>query len=168
MNMIRMTAIFISVFFVMPAFAEFYQYKDANGVLHVTDNFSDVPDNAPLDIESVYEIPLENPSPDPGSQRTESADDNPPPPAESTWEGELQINAESLKNERASLKQKYEALQLEKQELGEQPLASASHADKRAYQSRVEALNRKIIDYDELQKQFEKKVGDFNSKILAR
>lgn len=147
-----------------PAAAEeLYQYKDQNGHMHFTDDLSDVPENQRPKIKSFQEIPP--------SKKGNASDDNQAnhsnsqksAPSGSTWNGKLEQKADSLEKQRNALNRKYEKLRSEKQAL-EPPPASASHAEKREYQSRVEELNRKITAYKKQKKQFEEQVFDFKDK----
>jgi len=146
---------------VVPSGAEFYQYKDQAGELHFTDNLSNVPEDQRIDIKGMQEIPP--------AEREMGLNDSPsigPTSDGITWNRKLQNKAESLNNERTALEGKFQALQEEKRHLGASGPVLESHAEKRAQQAQVEALNRKIVEYEKQRKQFEKEVAAFNDGLL--
>ena len=131
----------------MPVFAEFYKYKDANGVLRFTDNLLEVPKDQREKIQTYKEVVTPEPEPDISDAQKEDA------------VLKNQSNrAEQINNEREVLEQAFKALDAERKSLLESPPSPQEQEAYEAHKKRIEAFNAKIKAYEEQRKMFQSKV----------
>jgi hypothetical protein len=128
-------------------FAEFYKYRDANGVLRFTDNLADVPKHQRENIQQYQEAII-------------------PEPAEAVEKApELNLNerADQLNTERDLLAKEYAELAAERNAM-EKETPDPQDADAfTAYKNRVDDFNIRIKAYEEKRKTFQIKVDAFNN-----
>lgn len=138
----------------MPVFAEFYKYKDANGVLRFTDNLLEVPKDQREKIQTYKEVVTPEPEPDISDAQIEDA------------ALKNQNNrAEQINNEREVLEQSFKALDAERKSLLESPPSPQEQEAYEAHKKRIEAFNAKIKAYEEQRKMFQAKVDAYNAEI---
>ena len=159
------------VCWVTPAFGEYYQYTDRNGVLRFTDDLASVPPEQRPDVkthQSVQSAPVErttgvavteksSPSTAAAVKKTE--------PSGGTWQGRNSQKRQELDQMQADLKSTFEALQTERSVLeAKAPTKGATFEEKVAYTEKVEALNAKIASYEEKLDAYNQKVNAYNSQ----
>ena len=134
--------------------AEYYKYKDANGVIRYTDNLLNVPREQRENIQAYKEVATPEPGPGiPDGQKEDAA---------SAVENQ---RIEQLNRERESLEELFKELQAEQKSLLE---SSPNPQETEAYEThrkRVEAFNQKVKSYEERRKIFQSKVDAFNAEI---
>ena len=154
--MIVRTLILLSVLSLIPipVCAEYYKYKDTNGVFRFTDNLLNVPKDQRENIQAYKEAATPEPKPETSNVIKEEAtlkDEN--------------SRIEQLNSERNSLEKSFKDLEAERIFLLESP---PSPQEKEAYEThrkRIEAFNDKIKSYEEQRKMFQSKVDAFNAEI---
>jgi hypothetical protein len=128
-------------------FAEFYKYRDANGVLRFTDNLGDVPKDQREKVRQYQEAT----TPEPAVGPSETAPD-------------LSLNdrANLLNNERNLLAEEYANLEKERAAIEKATRDPENTAEYEAYLNQIESYNGKIKAYEEKRKLFQEKVDAFN------
>ena len=153
--MIVRTLILLSVLSLIPipVCAEYYKYKDTNGVFRFTDNLLNVPKDQRENIQAYKEAATPEPKPETSNVINEEA----------TLKGK-NSRIEQLNSERAFLEQSYRDLAAERNLLLE---SSPSPQEKEAYEThkkRTDAFNEKIKSYEKQRKIFQSKVDAFNAE----
>lgn len=138
----------------MPVFAEFYKYKDANGVLRFTDNLLEVPKDQREKIQTYKEVVTPEPEPDISDAQKEDVALK-----------DLNNRTEQINNEREVLEQSFKALDAERKSLLESPPSPQEQEAYEVYKNRIEAFNAKIKAYEEQRKMFQAKVDAYNAEI---
>jgi len=179
--------------FSIPAHAEFYQYKDDNGVVHYTDNYSTIPAPYRSQVESHAETPpdatreaatakpqaseKEKSAPPAWNQDSEeekeTQDNVVPEPTEASAEGgQKESKTEWLKEQRAGLLKRKEQLDRqhenlikERQELQSKRDKMEEPAEIEAYNQKVQELNEKITQYQEKQSALKSEIESYNKRI---
>jgi DNA repair exonuclease SbcCD ATPase subunit len=161
---IAITAVFVVVIFaISSATAEIYKYRDAQGVLRYTYDLGEVPEDQRPGIESyeeetapVVESPGEGQNGEifAGESENKPTDDAPPPVDEQQIE-ELTQKKKEFDAEFAGLMEEKYNLIKEKENLANS-LAGRDTAAVAEYDKKVEALNRKIADYQKRRDEFQK------------
>ena len=153
------------------AWGEYYQYEDSEGVVHFTDDPSLIPseqrDEAKVN-ETISDPPMSSES---ISDSEEDALDT--SKGESDVQSSLPGSAdgagsEELDARREELLKMYREIEAEKKALGDPPPKSAKSGVKADYEQRSRGLNQKIREYNKLSLEFEKKVKEFNSRIMQK
>jgi len=138
----------------MPVFAEFYKYKDANGVLRFTDNLLEVPKDQRDKIQTYKEVVTPEPEPDiSDAQKEDAALKN------------QNNRAEQINSEREVLEQSFKALDAERKSILESPTSPQEQEAYEAHKQRIEAFNARIKAYEEQRKMFQAKVDAYNAEI---
>jgi len=138
----------------MPVFAEFYKYKDANGVLRFTDNLLEVPRDQRENIQTYKEVVTPEPEPDiSDAQKEDAALKN------------QNNRAEQINSEREVLEQSFKALDAERKSILESPTSPQEQEAYEAHKQRIEAFNARIKAYEEQRKMFQAKVDAYNAEI---
>jgi uncharacterized protein DUF4124 len=135
----------------IPACAEFYKYKDANGVLRFTDNLLDVPRDQRENIQAYKEVVTPEPKPELTDEEIEESALN-----------NKNNQIEQLNREREALEQSYKDLGAERIALLKSPPSPEDQAAYEAHRQRIEAFNTKIKSYEKQRKLFQTKVDAFN------
>lgn len=141
----------------IPVCAEYYRYKDTNGIVRFTDNLLNVPEDQRENIQTYKGAA----APEPKSDISDV----------STGERELKdLNRriEELNSERESLEQIYKDLDAERKSLVESSPSPQETEAYEAHRKRIEAFNEKIKSYEEQRKIFQAKVDAFNAEIESR
>jgi hypothetical protein len=158
------------VYWATPAFCEYYQYTDANGVLRFTDNLANVPPDQRPDVKTHQSVESQPVQQTTGSaakaSRSTAAVDKAAEPSGGTWQGRNAQKRHELDQMQADLKATFEALQTERSALeAKAPAKGATFEEKVAYTEKVEALNAKIASYEEKLDAFNQKVNTYNSQV---
>jgi hypothetical protein len=154
--MITRTLIVLTLLSLIPIHvcAEYYKYKDANGVIRYTDNLLNVPREQRENIQAYQEVVA--PEPDPGAPDERKED------ATSTAEN---LRIEQLNSERESLEELFKELEAEQKSL----MASSPNPQEaeavETHRKRAEAFNQKVKSYEEQRKIFQSKIDAFNAEI---
>ena len=152
----------LMVFVSGPVTAEIFKYRDAQGVLRYTYDLGEVPEDQRPGIEtyeeetaSVVESPQKSQNGEASADESENkpADDVPPPVDEQQIE-ELTQKKKDLDAEFAGLMEEKYSLLKEKEKLANS-LAGRDTAAVAEYDKKVEALNRKIADYQKRRDAFQ-------------
>ena len=141
----------------IPGCAEYYKYRDADGVLRFTDNLLDVPKNQREKIQAYKEVVTPEPKPEtPDVLKEEAASKD------------KNTRIEQLNSERESLERSFKDLDAERSTLlGSSP----NPQEKEAYEDhrkRIEAFNEKIKSYETQRKLFQSKVDAFNAEVESQ
>jgi hypothetical protein len=168
----KMLLTVVVVLLATPAYCEYYQYTDSNGVLRFTDNFANVPQDQRPEVkthQSVESQPVkkttdsavkEKASRSTGALETETE------PSGGTWQGRNSQKEQELDQMQADLKATFAALQAERSALeAKAPAKGATFEEKVAYTEKVEALNAKIAGYEEQLGAFNEKVNAYNAQV---
>lgn len=155
----------------MPAYGEYYQYRDAGGVLRFTDDIASVPPEQRPDVkthESVKSTPVQPKSHAAPAKKNARAS-TPLPDSMSTqagsWNERISRQADELDRMQVELKKDYHALQSERVALEEKaPPAWATAESQDAYRRQVEALNARIARYGAQYAEYQEKEKAFTSR----
>lgn len=141
----------------IPACAEYYRYKDTDGVIRFTDNLLNVPEDQRENIQTYKEALTPGPKPE--------TSDAPRGKLDSKGRNG---RVEELNSERESLEQVFKDLDAERKLLLESsPIPQETEAYE-AYKKRIEAFNEKIKSYEERRKMFQARVDAFNAEIESQ
>jgi len=140
----------------IPACAEYYKYKDANGVTRFTDNLMDVPEDQRDKLKSYKEVitPEEKPQISESAQKAAALKSR-------------NSRIEQMNTERDVLAQTFDDLESERKAILE---SAPDPQDQKAYEAhrqRIEAYNEKIKTYEEKRKLFQEKIDAFNAEVKA-
>ena len=156
----------------MPAWGEYYQYRDANGVLRFTDDIASVPPDQRPGVttrRSVESSPVQKSNdPSPGKKVPSSieATQQGVLPGVNTWEGKKSKQLAEFDRKQAELDRMFTELQNERAALeAKAPSTKASFEEKAVYNQKVKALNAKIDRYEEALAAFTKQVNDYNAQF---
>jgi predicted RNase H-like nuclease (RuvC/YqgF family) len=160
------------VLWTMPAWCEYYQYRDEKGALRFTDDLSSVPPDQRPGVtthQSVQSQPVaqkkgaaaeKSASRPPASEKQDSL------PSGDTWEGKKARKLAEFDSKQAELNQTYTALQAERADLqANAPSKKASFEEKAVYNQKVTALNARIDRYEEEMAAFSQQVNDYNAQV---
>ncbi|MBC2714289.1 MAG: DUF4124 domain-containing protein [Desulfobacteraceae bacterium] len=136
---------------------EIYQYTDEGGVVRFTDDVSLIPEDQRPDVKT-FESVQSNYSLEETVQESSTL-------SEDTWTGQVRITAKDLDAMRDDLLREFNALEAEKKALGDPPPKNAKSGVKAEYTYKVTDLNRRIDKYQQRNREFQKKVDEFNSQI---
>ncbi len=143
----------------VPASAEIYQYRDARGHLHFTDDIAHVPESRRAKVKKYKEL-KSRPRPVDSSR---SIYEN--PAGNGTWSKNLLARGSELAQEKKELDRKYAALEHEKNALSRKLSKNASPGQNPKYAEEVSELNRRIAAYESQRKEFQAKVSAYKEKI---
>ena len=160
------------VYWATPAFCEYYQYTDPNGVLRFTDDLASVPPDQRPDVKTHQSVESQPSQRTTGgavkkkASRSTAAAETGTEPTGATWQGRNSQKKQELDQMQADLKATFEALQSERSALeAKAPPKGATVEEKVAYTKKVEALNAKIVSYEETLNAYNEKVNAYNSQI---
>ncbi len=160
------------VYWATPAFCEYYQYTDQNGVSRFTDNLANVPPDQRPDVKTHQSIESQPVQQTTGgavkekASRSTAAAGKETEPSGGTWQGRNAQKKQELDRMQADLKATFEALQTERSGLeAKAPPKGATFEEKVAYTEKVEAFNAKIAGYEEKLDAFNQKVNAYNSQV---
>ena len=145
--------------------SEYYKYKDQNGVVHFTDDISEIPKDQRENMTSFQSLESETYS---SMDKEEINSSDSPAGEESVSDDKLNETSISLQEERAELEQTFENLQEKRAELAAKAMEKRTSEETKAYKEQVQQLNLDIKRYEELQKQFAEKVEIYNNNIKQK
>ena len=164
----------VAVMFVLvatPAFCEYYQYTDQNGVLRFTDNIAGVPPDQRPDVkiyESVKSAPVQTTtgvSAEKEGSRSSASPENSTQLSAGTWKEKISRQADELDLLQAELNQTFVVLRNERTALeAKAPAARAPLEVSNAYQKQVDTLNANIAHYEKQHAEYKEKVKAFNAQ----
>ena len=155
------------------ASAEYYKYRDQNGVLRYTDNLADIPkDQRPkTETRSSTEDYLPAQEPDEAKPEDKKAqefnkkmEEQRQAISHDMQSGSAGVNLQRIKN---SLDQEYAELMKEKEELLKFRGKIKTVSEGRDYSERVTALNKKNADFEARRQAFQKEAEAFNEKTKS-
>jgi hypothetical protein len=126
------------------SFAEFYKYRDENGVVRFTDNILEVPKSQQIKVETYPEIQFLEEAGE--AAEVESMDD---------IEKRLRAQKERLDKE-------YSELSAERQQLEEAAKIARTKTENDAFEKEIEDFNLRLQQYEEQRLLFKEKVDAFN------
>jgi hypothetical protein len=169
--------------------AEYYQYRDQNGVLRFTDNLADVPEDQRQQIEryteseefimteeesleylqetSVQEETGEDmESADQSEETGEDMDDAYQSDETETARDDSLAQLKKLNQMKAALDEEFAELMEEKQTLLQykESKKNISVKEAKAYQKKVTLLNQRITDFEERRQAYKKEADAFNAQ----
>ena len=156
--------------------AEYYQYRDQNGVLRFTDNLADIPEDQRQQIESYTEsedfVMTEEESleylQDTSVQEETGEDMEGAYQSEETETGRVDNLAQlkKLNQVKAALDEEFAELMEEKQVLLQykDSKKNMSMQEAKAYQKKVTLLNQRITDFEERRQAYKKEADAFNAQ----
>lgn len=156
--------------------AEYYQYRDQNGVLRFTDNLADIPEDQRQQIESYTEsedfVMTEEESleylQDTSVQEETGEDMEGAYQSEETETGRDDNLAQlkKLNQIKAALDEEFAVLMEEKQVLLQykESKKNISVKEAKAYQKKVTLLNQRITDFEERRQAYKKEADAFNAQ----
>jgi hypothetical protein len=150
----------ICLVFWLPAWSEYYRYKDRNGVVHFTDNLSDVPVDQRVDTNRFKEIKSTPAFTD--SQEPDLSDIDAEEEKQLKDELETLSEIDTLNREREILEAEYEKLVRKKQTLRKQKKSVETGNDISDYREKLIILNKEIKAFEKRRSEFETKVNLFN------
>ena len=159
----------------MPAWCEYYQYRDENGALRFTDDLSSVPpDQRPgvtthQSVQSKPVPPKNGAAAEKSASRQQASAKQETLPSGNTWEGKKAQKLAEFDSKQAELNQTYASLQAERANLqANAPSEKASFKEKAVYNQKVTALNAKIDRYEEDMAAFSQQVNDYNAQFKKK
>ena len=169
--------------------AEFYQYRDQNGVLRFTDNLADIPEDLREQTESYTEsqefVMTEEESPEylqdtsvqeetgedmEGADQSEETGEDMEGADQSeeteTGRDDNLVQLKKLNQTKAVLDEEFAELMEEKQVLLQykDSKKNLSMQEAKAYQKKVTLLNQRITDFEERRQAYKKEADAFNSQ----
>jgi hypothetical protein len=157
------------------ASAEFYKYRDHNGVLRYTDNLADVPEDQRPKMKTHkaaedYQTPQqtaakERKEADRSNQDLEAARERNRQRQAKLLEAGGAPSPEALQQAKNALDQEYAELMQEKEALAKSKETIKTVPEAQAYRDRVTALNKKITDFESRRQMYSKQVDTFNEAV---
>ncbi len=156
--------------------AEYYQYRDQNGVLRFTDNLADIPEDQRQQIERYTEsedfVMTEEESleylQDTSVQEETGEDMESAYQSEETETGrdDNLVQLKKLNQMKAALDEEFAELMEEKQVLLQykDSKKNMSMKEAKAYQKKVTLLNQRITDFEERRQAYKKEADAFNAQ----
>ena len=135
--------------------AEYYKYRDENGVVRFTDNLLDVPKDQRKGVQAYNEIK----SSDPAEEAVEGESQK-----ETSFE-DREKQAQALRDEHAQLNEIFQQLEEERKVIAEQNQNPKDQAEYEAFKKRVDAYNARIQAYERQRDDFQKRVDAFNAEL---
>ncbi len=147
------------------SYAEFYEYKDADGVLHFTDNPADVPKDQRVSLKPHAEIK----SNDAAIQNAENAFDDVLKAIEEAAQKakieDIELQREKLNAIEAELDAERNLLEKERKALQEKKKKAIGNAAVRSYNEHVKQLEEKIKAFNLKMQAYDKQVAALNAII---
>ena len=171
MRLLCILMLIVSVWFPTTVCAEFYKYKDQNGVLRFTDNIADVPEDQRIGLETHQEV-ISNETPADFSEMTRQEVEERqkalgPPAFQEPQDEAGNLSDQELNQKKAALDQEYANLMKEKRALLESKKKIRNVTESKAYNKKVGALNQRIADFDTRRQAFTEEADAFNEKMKS-
>ena len=172
-KMIRLIIVVgMTLCWLIPAYGEYYQYRDENGVLRFTDDLASIPPDQRPDVKTHQSIESKPVRPISGAATVESATkagaaaEKSSQASGNTWQERDTKKRQELNQMQADLKETFEALQAERSKLeADAPPSRAPVKEKADYNKKVEALNEKIALYEAQLDSFNEQVQAYNAQV---
>lgn len=147
--------------------AEFYKYRDSNGVLRFTDNLAEVPADQRPKVTSYQQVEDFQPPADrleskPTPKAEQQMRDPDTEKAPGSQAAHIASRYQELNQKRAALDQEYNNLISAQQTIAEERKSAATKEEKQAVNLKVQQLNERIADFEQKRSAFEKEVREFN------
>ena len=157
-----------------PVLAEFYKYRDKNGVLRFTDDLSVVPPNQRPKVDTYKGVGAQDPGAAPAGSTGEtektpgvagSGADSQAGEKETAAQdvSDIQATRARLEEMRKKLEQERTELARMKQALQEERAQVETEQDARAYDENVQKLNERIADYEQRRSAFTQQAEALNA-----
>ena len=163
------------VLWTSPAWCEYYQYRDANGVLRFTDDMASVPPDQRPTVTTRRSVISRSEADDSGSSeerntsQSQAATKKDKLPSTNTWEGKKAKELEEFDRKQAELDRMFADLQNQRTQMeAKAPSEKASFEEKAVYNQEVQALNAKIDRYEEELAAFTQQVNDYNAAFKKK
>lgn len=146
----------------VPASAEIYQYRDARGNPHFTDNIAHVPESRRATVKKYKEFKHT-----PQAQPVDSVSIAPVRGngGGEAWDSNIIKKGKDLEQERKELDGKYAQLEKERIALSRKLAGNALPGKQKEYAEKVSELNRRIAAYESQRKEFWIKLRAYKEKI---
>ena len=160
--------------------SEYYQYKDKNGVVHFTDDLSEIPKDQREKVTSFESLTSEGVRAvtiikrkkknfyDDQSEKEEQVLDEGESLKSDAMDDKLLQTSASLQRERAELEQVFENLQKKRTSLTEMLVRKKTPEEKQTYMEKVNQLNVEIKEYEDRQKQFTENTEIYNNNVKQK
>jgi len=158
--------------------AEFYRYVDEEGKVKYTDNLANVPvDQRPKAYE--YDESYDQFAPEEGIEREKPETESPDGALKETEDLRLQREApakegeekppeQKLRETGARLKEEYQGLMKEKEEMDKLTTRRLTEAERKELIKRVRDYNSRTEDYEKRRQAFNKEVEAYNASIAKK
>jgi len=175
MRLLYILLVLICIWLPAAASAEYYKYRDQNGVLRYTDNLADIPEDQRPKMET--RIQTENYSPPPEPVQTKPEDkgrqekirefnqkmeNQRQAVSREMQSGSAGENLQRIKN---SLDQEYAQLMKEKEAMLQLRARVKSVAEGKVYKEKVTVFNKKLADFEARRQAFMEQAAAFNAKM---
>jgi hypothetical protein len=150
------------------AHSHLYEYRDVNGNLRFTDDPGNVPEEQWENVKQIHEV--SNISSSSGSPELllEIDNDEVPETQETIDQEEINVDffeiREALWQEQVDLQAEYDHIEEMKARLGNSPGEGASREDLNKYREKIEAINSKVMEYQERLDNHEDRVRKYNAE----
>ena len=151
--------IFLLILLLVPAlsFAEFYKYRDKDGVLRFTDNLVDVPEDQRPKVDS-YSEPDDYLTPQQKKKKAIQKEKA----SKKIRKGSGRLTKDSsfmgLNRVKTELDAEHADLVRTKQAMNREKNTSSSIEAVKKYQDKVRSLNERIVDYEKRRTEFKRKI----------
>jgi hypothetical protein len=132
------------------SFAEFYKYRDENGVVRYTDNPLEIPKDQQENVEAYREIKVLEAAGE--AAKVESMDDI----------------GEKLRAQKMILDKEYQGLVAERQQLEQEDKIDRTGAEHDAFQKKIVDFNLRLQQYEEKRLLFKEKADTYNEARAAQ
>lgn len=175
MRLLYVLLVLICIWLPMTAAAEYYKYRDQNGVLRYTDNLADVPEDQRPKMETRIQTEDYSPSPEPVQAEPEDEErqkkirefNQKMADQRQALSREMQSGSagEHLQRIKNSLDQEYAQLMKEKEAMLKLRGQVKTVAEGKVYKAKVAVFNKKIADFEARRKAFMEQADAFNQKM---
>ena len=146
--------------------AEFFKYRDSNGVMRFTDNLAEVPVAQRPEAKS-YKEAEDYLTPYQKKERAEKARQEAKAAAKKEKRDAFEIGQKQrmdLNKTRTALDEEYGVLMRDRKAIRKENKQATSPEQRVAYKKKVNELNKRIIEYEGRRKQYEESIKEFNAK----
>jgi hypothetical protein len=133
--------------------AEFYKYRDANGVLRFTDDITEVPEDQRPQLKEYKSVV----TPEPAAEATEET--------KGPKKSELEAMAQKLEAEKAALEAEYQAILDEDRRIKAMVGDPENPPSPEEYNQQLRELRKKIDAYDARRRDFQERAAAFDAHV---